>query len=54
MAYSEKRPSFLGYLFRLIFMLLILGLLGLVAFAYFGDIGMEPEPRSIPIDLDAN
>ncbi|MCC5999980.1 MAG: hypothetical protein JJU19_03845 [Pararhodobacter sp.] len=53
MAYDDQRPGFLGYLFRLILILLILGLLGLVAFAYFGDLGVEPAPRSIPIELDA-
>lgn len=54
MAYDDRRPGFLGYLFRLILVLLVLGAVGFVAFAYFGDLGIDPAPRSIPIEIDAN
>ena len=53
MAFDDDRPSFLGYVFRLILVLVLLGLIGLVAFAYFGDLSVEPEPRSLPVELDA-
>mgnify|MGYP007011835453 FL=1 len=51
MAYSDDRPGFLGYLFRLILILLVLGGLGFLAFAYFGDLNVPTEPRSLPVDL---
>ncbi len=54
MAYDDDRPGFFGYLFRLVLVLLVLGAIGLLAFAYFGDLSVEPAPRSLPIDLDAS
>ncbi|MCC5988287.1 MAG: hypothetical protein JJT95_11440 [Pararhodobacter sp.] len=53
MAFDDDRPSFLGYLFRLILILILLGVIGLVAFAYFGDLTVEPQPRSLPVEIDA-
>lgn len=49
--YDDRRPGLFGYLFRLIFMLLILGGIGLVSYAYVGNFDVAPEPRSIPLDL---
>ena len=46
----DDRPSLLGYLFRL--MLALVGGLGFVAFAYFGDLSVTPEPRTLQIDLN--
>jgi len=48
----DNRPSFLGYLFRLLFMLALVGGLGFVAFAYFGDLSVTPQPRTLQIDLN--
>lgn len=47
----DDRPGFFGYLFRLLVILIIVGGLGFVAFAYFGDLSQTPEPRSLPVDL---
>ncbi|MCA2010195.1 hypothetical protein [Pararhodobacter sp. CCB-MM2] len=44
-------PGFFGYLFRLVLILVLVGGVGFVAFAYFGDLGRAPEPRSLPVDL---
>jgi len=52
MALSDDRPGFLGFFFRLVLILLILGGLGFLAFAYFGDLSISPEPRSLPIDIN--
>ncbi|MFN3954714.1 MAG: hypothetical protein ACK4LQ_09690 [Pararhodobacter sp.] len=52
MARNDDRPGILGYLFRLILILLLLGGIGLLAFAYFGDLSVEPQPRSMPVDLN--
>ncbi len=54
MGFEDDRPSFLGYLFRLILILVLLGLIGLVAYAYFGDLSVDPAPRSLPVEIDAN
>ncbi|MCC5969717.1 MAG: hypothetical protein JJU15_07190 [Pararhodobacter sp.] len=51
MALSDDRPGFLGYLFRLILILLIVGGLGFMAFAYFGDLSVPTSPRNLPVDL---
>lgn len=53
MGFEDERPGFLSYFFRLILILLLLGLIGLVAFAYFGDLSVEPQPRSLPVEIDA-
>lgn len=51
MAYRDDRPGILGYLFRLILILLVLGGLGFLAFAYVGDLSVPTAPRSLPVDL---
>ncbi len=48
--YNEG-PGFFGYLFRLIVVLVLVGGVGFVAVAYFGDLGRTPEPRSLPVAL---
>lgn len=52
MALSDDRPGFLGYFFRLSLIVLILGGLGFLAFAYFGDLAITPEPRSLPVEIN--
>jgi hypothetical protein len=51
MARSDDRPGIRGYLFRLILILLLLGGLGFLAFAYFGDLSVPTEPHSQPVEL---
>lgn len=41
------------YLIRLVVILVLLGGIGLVAFAYVGDLRPERVPVSIPVDVDA-
>lgn len=52
MARNDDQRGFLGYLFRFLLILLFLGGIGLVAYAYFGDLSIEPQPRSQPFDLN--
>ena len=47
----DDGPGILGYLFRLVMILVVLGGIGFVAFAYFGDLSRTPEPRSLPVTL---
>jgi len=47
----DDGPGFFGYLFRLVVILILVGGLGFIAFAYFGDLGRVPEPRSLPVEL---
>lgn len=47
----DDRPGFFGYLFRALILLLLIAGLGFVAFAYFADLDMPAEPRSLPVDL---
>lgn len=49
--YDDDGPGFFGYLFRLVLVLVLVGGVGFVAFAYFGDLSRTPEPRSIPVEL---
>lgn len=51
MAFNDDRPGILGYLFRLILILLVLGAIGFIAFAYVGDLSVPTEPRTLPVDL---
>ena len=48
----DDRPSLLGYLFRLLMMLALVGGLGFVAFAYFGDLSVTPEPRTLDLNRE--
>jgi len=34
-------------------MLVLVGGIGFVAFAYFGDLSRTPEPHSLPVDLNS-
>lgn len=47
----DDGPGFFGYLIRLLVLLVLLGGIGLVGFAYFGDLSRAPEPRSLPVEL---
>ncbi|KPQ06361.1 MAG: hypothetical protein HLUCCA12_10245 [Rhodobacteraceae bacterium HLUCCA12] len=51
MARRDDRPGFLGYLFRLILILIILGGLGFLAFAYIGDLSVPMTTQDVPVDL---
>ena len=50
----DDGPGFFGYLLRLLVILILVGGIGFVAFAYFGEIGRAPEPRSLPVELQAD
>jgi hypothetical protein len=45
------RPGFLGYLFRALFFLLIIAVLGFLAYAYLADLEVPRERRTLPIEL---
>jgi hypothetical protein len=47
--YNDDGPGFLSYLMRLLLVLVLLAALGLVAFAYFGDLAVEPALQSVPV-----
>lgn len=47
--YRNEGPGVLSYLFRFVLMLVVLAGLGLVAFAYVGDLGVTPAPQSVPV-----
>ena len=49
--YDDEGPGFFDYLLRLVLVLALLGGVGFVVFAYFGDLGRAPEPRVLPVDL---
>ncbi len=44
----------MGMLFKFLFVVLILGGLGLVGFAYFGDLTPEQTDVTTPVQLNAN
>lgn len=52
MALTEDRPGFLSYLLRFLLILLLVGGVGFLAFAWFGDLSVTPEPRSVPVELN--
>ena len=52
MSRYDDGPGLFGYLFRLIFVLLLVFGVGFVAYAYFGDLSQIPEPRNIPVELN--
>jgi hypothetical protein len=47
--YKDEGPGFLSYLMRFLLVLVLLAGLGLVAFAYFGDLAVEPSLQSVPV-----
>lgn len=52
MARYDDGPGVIGYLFRLIMMLVFVSGIGFLAYAYFGDLSRTPEPRVIPVDVN--
>lgn len=48
--YNEG-PGVLGYLFRFLFMMVLLAGLGFVAFAYLGDLSRPANPQMVPVTL---
>lgn len=52
MSRYDDSPSLLGYLFRFLFILIFLGGLGFIGFAYFGDLSTPATPRTVPVTLD--
>jgi len=44
----------IGRLLKLVLVLAILGAIGLVAFAYLGDLAPPQSPQTMPVTLDAN
>lgn len=44
----------MGRLIKALFFLVLLGFIGLVGFAYVGDLTPERETRNEPIQLDVN
>ena len=54
MARYDEGPGLGGYLLRLLLVLVVLGGLGLVGFAYFGDLSRPAAPRLLPVTLDGN
>jgi hypothetical protein len=44
----------MGRLWKALIILIILGLLAFVGFAYLGDLSPTQEPVSKPVELDAN
>ena len=51
MSLYDDGPGVIGYLLRLVLILVLLGGVGFLAFAYFGDLSRQPEPRSLPVEL---
>ena len=49
--YDDDGPGFFGYVIRLLVVLVLVGGVGFVAFAWFGDLSRTPEPRSLPVTL---
>lgn len=47
----REGPGFFGWLFRLLMILILLGGLGFMAFAYVGDLSRETETRTIDLEL---
>lgn len=47
----DDGPGVMGYLFRLLLVLLVLAGIGLAGFAYVGDLSRPAEPRLVPVTL---
>ena len=47
----DDGPGLFSYLFRLVLILVLVGGIGFLAFAYFGNLDRTPEPRSLPVEL---
>ena len=51
---TGKVATVLGTLFKLIFVLVIVGAVGLVGYAYFGDLAPETEDVRQPVTLNVD
>jgi len=50
----DEGPGIAGYVMRVLLMLVLLAGIGLVAFAYFGDLSRPAAPRMLPVTLGGN
>lgn len=48
---EKKDVGFMGRIFKLIVILLILAALGVIGYAYIGDMGPKQEDRSVDVTL---
>lgn len=48
---ERRRRGFLGYVFRFLFLLILLAGLGVVGYAYVGNLDVNPEPRVIELEI---
>lgn len=51
---GRKGATHMVRLLKIIFFLLLIGALGLVGYAYLGDLSPEQSDVSEPVELDAN
>jgi hypothetical protein len=51
---TRRGKRMIGRLVKLVLVLAIIGGVGLVAFAYFGDLAPPQSPQSMSVTLDAN
>ena len=49
--YDDEGPGLFGYLIRFVFLIVLLGGIGLVGFAFFGDLSRPAAPVSLPVTL---
>jgi hypothetical protein len=50
----DEGPGLVGYLLRFVLLLVLLAGIGLVGFAYFGDLSRPAAPRMQPVSLGGN
>jgi len=53
MARYDEGPGLFGYLFRFVLIVVLLAALGLVAFAFFGDLSQPATPQRVPLAVPA-
>ena len=53
MARYDDGPGLFGYLIRLILVIVALAAVGLVAFAFFGDLSLPATPQVVPVPVPA-
>lgn len=53
MARYDEGPGLFGYLFRFVLIVVLLAALGLVAFAFFGDLSLPATPQRVPLAVPA-
>lgn len=51
MARHDEGPGLGGYLLRFLLVLVVLAGVGLVGYAYFGDLSRPAQPRLLPVTL---